>query len=77
MLGICVIWIITSALNDVDAMLRKDLNTSTILRGDMDHCKRSKEDKYSCWIGQPILQFCPEMVNSTRYYQRQPLPTNL
>ena len=55
MLGICVIWIITCALNDVDAMLRKDLNTSTILRGDMDHCKRSKEDKYSCWIGQPIL----------------------
>ena len=55
MLGICVIWIIISALNDVNAMLRKDLNTSTILRGDMDHCKRSKEDRYSCWIGQPIL----------------------
>ena len=55
MLGICVIWIITSAINDVDGILRKDLNTSTILRGDMDHCKRSKEDKYSCWIGKPIL----------------------
>ena len=55
MLGICVIWIITSAINDVDGILRKDLNTSTILRGDMDHCKRSREDKYSCWIGKPIL----------------------
>ena len=55
MLGICVIWIITSAINDVDGILRKDLNTSTILRGDMDHCKRRNEDKYSCWIGKPIL----------------------
>ena len=55
MFGICVIWMITSAINDVDGILRKDLNTSTILRGDMDHCKRRNEDKYSCWIGKPIL----------------------
>ena len=55
MLQICLVWIITSAINNVDAILRKDLNTSTILRGDMDHCKRSKDDKYSCWIGKPIL----------------------
>ena len=55
MLQICLVWIVTSAINNVDAISRKDLNTSTILRGDMDHCKRSKDDKYSCWIGQPIL----------------------
>ena len=53
--GIHVILISFRHQNDVNAILRKDLNTSTILRGDMDNCKRSKEDKYSCWIGKPIL----------------------
>ena len=45
----------TDAINAMDAIHRNYLNTYTPLRSDMDHCKRLKEERYSCLIGKSML----------------------
>ena len=43
------------SINAVDAILRKNLDTDTTLRSDMDHCKLRKEERYSSLLGDSML----------------------